>query len=67
MRAAAAVLMPLTSFAAVRRSKTGQQRRTITRIQMTARVQQMGIPGHGCHDSRRESRLWVGGATFALL
>jgi len=44
MRAAAAVLMPLTSFAAVRRSKTGQQRRTITRIQTTARVQQMG--GH---------------------
>jgi len=36
------------------------QRRVITRIQTTARVQQMGISGHGCHDSRRESRVWVG-------
>jgi len=38
------------------------QRCVITRIQTTARVQQMGIPGHGCHNSRRESRLWTGGA-----
>ena len=42
------------------------QRRVITRIQTTTSVLQMGIPGHGCHDSRQESRLWVGEGQHSL-
>jgi len=42
------------------------QRRVITCIQMNTRALQMGIPGHGCHDSRQESRLWVGEGQHSL-
>jgi len=56
-------------FTAVRRSKTGQHNAAWSPAFKRPRASNRwaGIPGHGCHDSRWESRLWWGGVTFALL